>query len=613
MAEKIKGITIVFNGETTKLDKALKDINSKTKDLDKELKAVDKALKFNPTSVELWKQKQQLLTEKVKETKDKLDVLKQAQAKMDASGVDKTSEEYRKLQREIIETESKAKTFEAQLRKVGNVNLKAASEQVKQLGSQLTEAGQALAPLSKVGAVVAGGLTAVAVKAGLAADDLNTLSKQTGISTEQLQIYKAAADLVDVSVETIAKAQVKLKKNMASAAKGGQSQVEMFEQLGVSIYDVNGELRKSDDVFADVIKGLGNIENETTRDALSMEIFGKSASELNSLIADGGATYQKVSETFAKYNLAPVDQETLDKANAFNDSLDTLKMIGSQALDTVGTKLSGYLAPALEKVVGWFGSIAEWIGQLDPETLAMIGTIAGVIAILAPLLIILGQVATGISAIMNLVNGLSGLFTLFTGPVGIVIAIIGALIAVGVLLYKNWDTIKAKLEEFKQKILDAWETIKQKTTAAWEAIKEAITKPFKAAKEFIDEVIEKVKSWFPINIKEFFSKIKLPHFSLQGSFSLSPLSVPKLAVDWYDKGGIFDSPSVIGVGEKRPEFVGALDDLRDIVRDEAGGNIGPVTINVYAPQGMNVRELAEQIEQRLVLLQKQRDAAYGTI
>lgn len=613
MADKIKGITIVFNGETTKLDKALKDINSKTKDLDKELKAVDKALKFNPTSVELWRQKQQLLTEKVKETKDKLDVLKQAQAKMDASGVDKTSEEYRKLQREIIETESKAKTFEAQLRKVGNVNLKAASEQVKQLGSQLTEAGQALAPLSKVGAVVAGGLTAVAVKAGLAADDLNTLSKQTGISTEQLQIYKAAADLVDVSVETIAKAQVKLKKNMASAAKGSQSQVEMFEQLGVSIFDVNGELRKSDDVFADVIKGLGNIENETTRDALSMEIFGKSASELNSLIADGGATYQKVSETFAKYNLAPVDQETLDKANAFNDSLDTLKMIGSQALDTVGTKLSGYLAPALEKVVDWFGRVAEWIGQLDPETLALIGTIAGVIAILAPLLIILGQVATGISAIMNLVNGLSGLFTLFTGPVGIVIAIIGALIAVGVLLYKNWDTIKAKLEEFKQKILDAWETIKQKTTAAWEAIKEAITKPFKAAKEFIDEVIEKVKSWFPINIKEFFSKIKLPHFSLQGSFSLSPLSVPKLAVDWYDKGGIFDSPSVIGVGEKRPEFVGALDDLRDIVRDEAGGNIGPVTINVYAPQGMNVRELAEQIEQRLVLLQKQRDAAYGTI
>lgn len=64
--------------------------------------------------------------------------------------------------------------------------------------------------------------------------------------------------------------------------------------------------------------------------------------------------------------------------------------------------------------------------------------------------------------------------------------------------------------------------------------------------------------------------IKLPHFSVSGSFSLNPPSVPSIGVDWYDKGGIFSSPSIIGVGEKRPEFVGALDDLRAIVREEAG-------------------------------------------
>ena len=113
---------------TTQLDKALRDINKSTKDIDKELRNVDKALKFNPTSVELWRQKQELLKQKISETKDKLDVLKQAQAQMDAAGVDKNSEEYRKLQREIIETESKLKTFEGQLKKIGNVNLRAMSE-----------------------------------------------------------------------------------------------------------------------------------------------------------------------------------------------------------------------------------------------------------------------------------------------------------------------------------------------------------------------------------------------------------------------------------------------------------------------------------------------------
>lgn len=614
MAGNIKGITIEFRGETTKLDKAIKDIEKNTRSLDKELKAVDKALKFNPTNVELWRQKQQLLTEKVKDTKDKLELLKQAQAKMDTSGVEKNSAEYRNLQREIIETESKANTFEKQLREIGNVNLKAASEQVKELGSKLTDAGNALKPLSKVGAAVAGGLVATAVATAKETDELNTLSKTTGISVEKLQMYKAAADLTDVSVESIAKSQQKLKKNMASAAGGTKSSAENFEKLGVNIKNTDGSLRDSDAVFQDVITALGQMEDETARDALAMEIFGKSATDLNPIIEDSGATYQQVAETFEKYNIQPLDQEQMDKLQTFQDKLDELKMIGGNALQQIGAKFAEVLLPVLEKLGEWAGKLAEWISQLDPETLKIIGIIAGVLAVLAPLLIIMGQIAGGISAIIGLVGAISA-------PVLIVIGVIAALIAIGVLLYKNWDTIKAKAEELwakikgkfdsiKEKIVGTWETIKQKTSEAWEKIKQKIVEPFEKAKEKIDEIIAKIKSWFPIDLKEFFGKIKLPHFSLTGKFSLSPPSVPHLNVDWYDKGGIFSSPSVIGVGEKRPEFVGALDDLRSIVREESGGQI---TINVYPSAGMDEDALARKIEQKLVQLQKRRNAAYGTI
>lgn len=607
----IRGITISFNAETTKLDRALKDINSKTRDLDKELKAVDKALKFNPDSVELWRQKQQLLTEKVQETKNKLDVLKQAQAKLDASGVEKNSAEYRELQREIITTESKCKSFEKQLREVGNVNLKATAEQIKGIGDSFTNAGNALMPVSKAGAAVAGSLFATAVNSGLAADDLNTLAKTTGISTEQLQKYATAADLVDVSVETIAKSQQKLKKNMSEASKGSKTQTAAFEKLGVAIQKADGTLRDSDDVFQDVIAALGQLEEGTERDALAMDIFGKSATELNPLIADGGKTYQQVAELYEKYNLQPISQETLDKANQFNDTLDTLKILGSNALQTLGAKAAEALLPVMDKIVEIGGKISEWIANLDPETVALIGTIAGVIAVVAPLLILIGKVATGISAIINVVNSLGAVFSFFTSPVGLVIAAIAALIAIGVALYKNWDTIKEKLEAFKQKILDTWENIKKKTSEAWEDIKEKITKPFKDAKAFIEETVEKIKGWFPINIKELLSKIKLPHFSLTGSFSLVPPSIPKLSVDWYDKGGIFDSPSIIGVGEKRPEFVGALDDLRKIVREETGG-INPV-FNIYQQPGQSSRALAEEIEQKLAELLRTRETAHGVI
>ena len=214
----IKGITIQFSGETTKLDKALKDIRNNTKSLDKELKQVDNALKFNPTNVDLWRQKQELLTQKVNETKSKLDVLKQAQAQLDAQGVDKSTAEYRDLERQIIVTENQLKNFDGQLRQIGNVKLKALSEEFKEAGTKIEGAGQALKGVSMAAAGVVAGLGAISVKAGVAADDLNALSKVTGIGTDDLQKYSYAADLVDVSTEAVATFSFVLSQSTISAA-----------------------------------------------------------------------------------------------------------------------------------------------------------------------------------------------------------------------------------------------------------------------------------------------------------------------------------------------------------------------------------------------------------
>ena len=137
----IKGITIKFEGDTTSLDKALKEINSNTRALDKELKAINKSLKFNPTSVDLWKQKQEVLTQKIKETERKLKALQAAEKELDGSEVDKESAEYRELQREIIETESKLNHFKAQAKELANAKLTALGEQFKAVGSKVKEVG----------------------------------------------------------------------------------------------------------------------------------------------------------------------------------------------------------------------------------------------------------------------------------------------------------------------------------------------------------------------------------------------------------------------------------------------------------------------------------------
>lgn len=612
MSGAIKGITISFRGDTTKLDKALRQVNNETRAIDKELKNVDKALKFNPTSVELWRQKQQLLTQKISETKDKLDLLKKQQQAMDDANVDKQSLEYQKLQREIIETESKLKAFEGQLKQIGNVKLQALGEQFKQIGGSLEQAGQKMQGLSTAGAAVVASLGAISYKAGQNADDLNTMSKVYGIGTQDLQKYKAAADLVDVSVETVAKSHLKLEKSMSSAAKGTGANAEAFEKLGVSVVDANGDLRSGDEVWQDVIKALGKVENETERDALAMQLMGKSAAELNPLIEDGGETYQRVAETMQKYGLDFVDQETLDKANQFNDQLDTMKAIGSVALQTVGSQLAAVLVPALEKLVTWIGQLANWLANLNPKILAVIGVVAGVVAALAPVLIVVGKLATGIGAIIKLVA--------VVGPaLGPVILIIGALIAVGVLLYKNWDTIKAKalqlandikakfnqikasittaINSVKSFLSGAWNTIKSTASTAWNNIKTAITKPIQTAKDTVKKIIDKVKGFFPIKVGNLLSGIKLPHFKISGEFSIKNKTVPKLSVDWYKTGGIFDGPQVIGVGEAGPEAVVPLDKLWSKMDKiaEGGGN----TYNFYIT-GDNPKAIADEVKRILI-------------
>ena len=612
---KIKGITIEFDGNTTKLGKALKDVDKKTRDLDKELSQVNKALKFNPTNVELWRQKQELLNEKVTETKNRLDLLKRAQAELDAKGVDKTSEEYRELQREIITTESKLKNFEGQLRQVGNANLKALSEQFKDVGGKIEGVGRSLQGVSMAAAGVVAGLGAAAYKAGQTADDLNTLSKVTGIGTDELQKYSYAADLVDVSVESIAKSNKKLTKNAYAAANGSKSQAEAFKAIGVSVTDANGNLRDSEDIFQDVITNLGKMTNETERDAIAQQLMGKSAAELNPLIEDGGKTYKMVSDTLKKYDLDYVDQETLDKANQFNDQLDTMKLIGQVAIANVSSQLAGYLAPALEKVVDLVGRFANWLSQLDPAVLTVIGTIAGFVAILAPLLIGIGKVAMGISSIINLVNLVGGATTaLSLGPMVGIVAAIAAVVAAGIWLYKHWDTVKETAKALGDKIKSVWDNIKNATVRSWEAVKNAIVSPFQWAKDKILSIINTIKGFFPVRLGNLFRGIKLPHFDVEWStitFGDYEIDFPSgFDISWYKKGGIFNSASLIGVGEAGPEAVVPLDKFWDKLDAMSMG--GP-TINVYATPGMDVNQLALKVEQRLVQLQKQRQMAYGNI
>ena len=628
----IKGITIEFGGDVTPLQKALRKVKDETKSLDSELKQVNHALKLDPKNVDLLRQKQELLKDKIKLTTQSLDELKRAQKEMDAAGVDRNSEQYRKLQREISNTEQELKKMNGDLKETETAGSKLGrvGAVFQEVGGKITAAGKALAPFSAAATAALGAMIGVAGKAAASADDLVTLSKQTGISTDQLQLYAAAADLVDVSVEDMAKSQQKLKKSMFTASEGGAT-AEYFERLGVSVTDANGNLRDSNDVFMEVIEALGNMENETERDALAMEIFGKSASNLNPLIEDAGKTYSEVSQMLSEHGLSPLSEEELQKANEFQDSLDTIKLILQQLIMNVGAKVAGVLQPILDQLVDKVMAFAEWLSGVDPQIIAIVLGITAAVAALAPVLMAIGTAISAVGAAMSF---------LAANPVVLIIAAIAALIAVIVLLVKNWDTVKEKALEVWERIKEIFggvaEWFREKFAAAYEAIKGV----FSSVAEFFGGIWETIKSRFTdlavavgsaisgavrSGINGVISMIentinrairiingaiglinKIPGVSIG---TIGELSLPRLA-----KGGVLYGAQTVIAGEAGPEAIIPLDKLfrqmDKMAETIAGTGGGGVTVNVYATPGMDVNALAREIERRIIDAQNRRRLAW---
>lgn len=636
MAGNIKGITISFMGDTTKLDKALRDVRKSTKDIDSELRKVNNSLKFNPGNVDLLRQKQTLLNQKIEQTENNLKELRNMQKQVaNDPSQGKNSAAYRELQREIIKSENQLKRFNAEQRKIkaSLAPLGQFGSKMSEVGTKLTDMGNKMRGFSMVGAAVTGAIGALAVKSGKAADDINTLSKVTGIATDKLQLYKLAAEQVDVSVEAIAKSQQILKKNMFTASEGG-STAKYFKQLGISVTDANGNLRDSDEVFQEAIKKLGAMRNETQRDALAMKLFGKSAAELNPLIEDSGKTYSNLTKLMKENNINLVDQKTLDQANKFNDSIDNIKSIFGATLQSVGTQLAAYLAPALEKVVGLVGKLAGWLSNLSPQVLTIIAVIGGIVAAIAPLLLLAGALASAIGAISSAMALFGVTTTIALGPLALIVAAIAAVIAIGVLLYKNWDKIMARLNGLKKGMVLVWNGIKTQVTAAvknlvsmvkhdfnaiktaattvFNAVKNAIMNPIRKAVGFVKTAIGKIKGFFPLNIGKIFSGLKLPHFKVTGGKAPWGIdgkgSLPKFDVDWYARGAIFNSPNIIGVGEAGPEAVVPLDKFWNKLDNMSSGGTN-IVININGANA-SPTEIAEEVKKRLIRETNQRRLAW---
>lgn len=648
MATKIRGVTIEIGGDTSKLQGALKDTNNEIKKTQSQLKDVERLLKLDPKNTELLRQKQELLGKAIGETKDKLDTLRDAEAKMKSAGVDQNSDQFMALKREIIATEGELKklTDETKNTKAGFDKIKEAADKVAQAADKVAKKTR---PLSAAGAALSGALLGAGMKSISTADDLATLSKRTGVSTASLQKFAYASDMVDVSVEEITGSLQKMKKTLSGNP-------EAFTKLGIAVKNTDGSFRNIEDIFMDSLSALSKIGGETERDLVAMELFGRSADTLATIIDDGGEGLKAYGEQAQELGLI-LSEDTINRLTESGDKIDEIKARAEATIAEVGATLLENLAPTIDVIVEKIGEVLAFLGSLDSDTLNLIVTIGLVIAAISPIASLISGISSAVSGVSTAIGFLTERHLL--GPLGIV----GAVVAVVTIIATKGEEIKNILNTVSGFLKNIFQTDWTKTFGALGNILNAFGKVlgdvFGGIKKILTGIIDFIRGVFAGDwsrawegVKGIFEGIfgtlagiaKAPINAIIGilnglidglnwiigginkiSFEV-PSWVPfiggnrvgfnlgyigKLA--YLAQGGILTAGSAI-VGENGPELLTMNGDraiVQPLTNNTTNQNYGGVTLNIYGAAGQNIEQLAEIIMDEIGNATRRQEAVFA--
>ena len=353
---------------------AISEIGSGMKVLDSEMRKVQSAYAQNADSVEALNAKNDVLERKISTQTEKLEYLRAA--------LQQSAEKYGEADKRTMQWQTSLNNAEAELNNLNNQfdeNKQKIADSGKEMGNlgdvvngltsklgiqlpdSMKSSMNAMGSLDASSLALAGGFAAVAAaivkvekamismtkESAAFADNIITLSMQTGQSTEQLQEFSYATELIDVSVDTLQGSLRKLTNNMQDTINGTGNAKASFEALDVSVTNADGSMRSANDVFYETIDALGQVKNETERDAMSMDIFGRSAQDLNPLIIQGSKTLKAYADE--AHNMGYVlDDEALSALGAVDDAYQRLQ----KTQEGVKNQLAVEFAPYLEEFYG---------------------------------------------------------------------------------------------------------------------------------------------------------------------------------------------------------------------------------------------------------------------
>lgn len=424
--------------------------------------------------------------------------------------------------------------------------------------------------------------------AGTVLDMLNTVSQNTGTDVtalaNALQDNQAVFDQMGLSMADAANFLGSLDKNGvdASTAMAG---------LKKAMQNATAEGVPLDQALAQLEGTLKSGKTDTEAYQAAMELFGnKAGPALAQAIQQGQISFTDLQGTLTGFagSVESTFDATLDPMDQMQTTMNELKLAGAD----LGEAIQTAALPTIQGLAEVVTTLTEKFRALSPEQQETIVKIGAIVAAIGPLLMIGGKIIVGIGSVISTIGAISGAISAFIPVIAAVAtaaapflvggAIIAGIIAAGVLIYQNWDTIKQKAQELWDKITQVWEGIKQT----------------------VSDGVEKLKGL--MNFEWKLPNLKLPHISITGELSLSPPSAPHIGIEWYKKaynnGVLFRQPTVLqtpagpkGFGDGAgAEIVLGLNKLKELV-DSGNGS----TINVYAAPGQDVNAIADAVASKI--------------
>ena len=313
-----------------------------------------------------------------------------------------------------------------------------------------------------------------------------------------------------------------------------------MEQLGLQVYDSEGNMRSMNDILGDLNSGMDGMTAAEKSNIIG-KIFNKTdLSSVNALLANTGSTWDDLQKSISDSGGAAGQM-----ADTQLDNLQGQITILKSALEGLAISFGELLMPAIKQIVGWVQKFVEWLNSLDDGTKKTVVTIALLAAALGPVLIVVGKVVSAVGTIMTVVPKIAGVIntvkgafaalntTMLANPIVLIVAAIAALVAAFIYLWNNCDGFRQfwidLWENIKQAAITAWEAVKSFLTTAWEAIKNTATTIFEALKAFFSTIWEGIKLIFS-TVAEVIKTIIVTYFNVYKTIITTVFNAIKIVV-----------------------------------------------------------------------------------